>query len=93
MSYLIACKLKEIFILPALPKINCFTDNRSLKETVYTSNSIDDKRLLVDISRIREMVQLEDISVDWVKKENQLADALTKRGASTKNLLQALCNE
>ena len=89
-SYLVACKLKEIFGLEDRPNIQALTDSRSLRDAIHTSNSVEDKRLLVEISRLREMVSENEISVDWVDKTKQLADPLTKRSASTKLLLQVL---
>ena len=47
-------------------------------------------RLRVDIARLREMVAEGEIIVKWVEGKEQLADALTKRGASTLELLNVL---
>ena len=42
------------------------------------------------MSRVREMVREEEIKVFWLDAKDQLADALTKRGASTARLLEVL---
>ena len=47
-------------------------------------------RLRVDIARLREMVKCGEIDVQWVPTHRQLADSLTKAGASPKVLLDVL---
>ena len=42
------------------------------------------------MARLREMVSKEEIEVFWVEGGLQLADSLTKRGASTLKLLDVL---
>ena len=81
---------KEIFHLKKTPAIECFTDNKSLVEMLHTTKIISDMRLRVDVSKLREMVIIGEIKVDWVEGRNQLADTLTKRGASSDKLLKAL---
>ena len=83
--------LLEIFGMDDLSiPILCFTDNKSLFDNLQSSNIVQDPRLRVDIARIREMVQLGEIKVVWVDKKKQLADPLTKAGASTTRLLEVL---
>ena len=65
------CKQSEI-------TIECYIDNKSLKEAIYSTKSHTDKRLKIDLAVI------------WIAAENQLADCLTKSGSSTANLLNAL---
>ena len=89
-SYLIANLMQEIFLLPNLPKIKCVTDNKSLYETLKTTNVTKDLRLRVDIARLRQMEENGEITVSWVEGKNQLADCMTKSGASTSNLLDVL---
>ena len=66
------------------------TDNLSAKETLNSSKIVSDKRLRVEISRLREMVLRKEIVVKWIRNEEQLADCLTKRGASTAMLLETI---
>ena len=89
-GFLVACMIQEIFRLSSLPKIECITDNSSLVETLKTSKLTIDTRLRVDISRLREMIAHGEICASWVEGRQQLADALTKRGASTMQLLEVL---
>ena len=89
-GYLVASHLTELFRLKSFPEICCFVDNVSLKDTLNTSTIVSDKRLRVDIARLREMVFRKEIKVSWVEGKRQIADALTKRGASTEKLIHVL---
>lgn len=89
-GFLVSAMIQEIFKLPVLPGVECFTDNNSLRETLKTTNVITDRRLRVDIARIREMVKQEEIKVNWIKGSDQIADCLTKNGASTVKMLETL---
>ena len=67
------------------------TDNDSLEQSVNSTNSLEDKRLELDIAIIREMLEKKELAkVEWVSTAHQLADCLTKRGASSEKLLDAL---
>ena len=78
------CKQSEI-------TIECYIDNKSLKEAIYSTKSHTDKRLKIDLAVIKDMVLHQEIdAVIWIAAENQLADCLTKSGSSTANLLNAL---
>ena len=67
-----------------------FTDNKSLYDALNTSNLLLDKRLRVDISALREMNDRGEVSYHWVESSQQLADVLTKRGASKRKLFGVL---
>ena len=82
--------LFEIHKLDIMPSIKCLTDSKSLYEAVHTCNSLEDKSLCIEIARIREMKDLKELSIQWVKKKEQLADVMTKRGASPERLLEVL---
>ena len=87
---LVAALVQESFKLSFLPSVECCTDNSLLEETIHTSNIISDRRLRVDISRVREMVREEEIKVFWLDDKDQLASALTKCSAFTERLLELL---
>ena len=91
-SYLIANLIQEIFLIPNPPKIKCITDNKSLYETLKTTNVTKDLRLRVDIARLRQMEENGEINISWVEGNNQLADCMTKAGASTEKLFDDLEN-
>lgn len=65
-----------------------FCDNRNLVNAVHSSTNLEDKRLVIDISVLRDMIDQQELTAfTWVSTEWQIADALTKQGASTKLLL------
>ena len=65
-------------------KIGSITDNKSLFETLYSTKMTEDKRLRVDIAVLRERLGNGEIDkVHWVEISYQIADCLTKSGAST----------
>ena len=71
-------------------EIKCITDNQSLYETAHTSNTLTDKRLLFEISSIREMIDKEEIKLSWTPAKEQLSNVLTKTGVSGTQLIQVL---
>ena len=72
-------------------KIRCFVDNKSLVDALYSSRSVDDKRLRIDLAVLRDMLEHGDIAeVTWVETSQQLADCLTKKGASAEQLRAAV---
>lgn len=63
------------------------TDGDALKST----KSVSEKRLRLEVSSIKELVQTPKIEhVLWNNTKEQLADCLTKKGASPQQLLKAL---
>ena len=75
----------------SMKAIQCRTDNYSLYEAVHSMAAVLDKRLRVDIAIVREILAKGVIEeAVWVPREEQLADCLMKRGASTVKLLQVI---
>ena len=70
--------------------MSCKTDNSSLMETLHTTKLIKDMGLHVDIARLREMVQQNEILIEWIDGRLQLADVLPKAGASAARLVEVL---
>ena len=89
-GHLVAAMTQELFCLKRLPEIELITDSRSLQEHLESKKIIKDPRLRVDVARLREMNELGEITIKWVPSEMQLADSLTKRGASTDLLRKVL---
>ena len=67
--------------------IIAYTDNQSLHDTVHSTKQTFERRLIVHISFIREMVNNNQIQVIWVEKNKQISDVLTESGVSQKCLL------
>lgn len=74
----------------ALPII-CVTDNHSLVDAIKSTKPVSEKRLRLEISGIKELIQTQRVErIQWCNTKEQLADCLTKKGASTCQLLKAL---
>ena len=59
--------------------IKCYTDNKSLIDSIYFTKTVTQKRLQIDICIVREMIAKKEVtSVEWCKSESQLTDSLTK---------------
>ena len=61
-------------------------------EQWHSGTKQPDHRLRVEISAIREMKERGEIDLHWINKERQIADCLTKKGASCISLLTTLKN-
>lgn len=73
------------------PIVKCFIDNRSLADTLQSTKQVEDKLLRINMAVLRDMLQRGDIhSVSWVQSSLQLANVLTKRGASAEPLIAAI---
>ena len=89
-GYLIASMMAEIMNLPKLPIIQCFTDSKSLVENLKSTKAVSDKRLRVDVARLRQMIDRNEVCLHWVEGCNQIADSLKKRGAPFSKLFEVL---
>ena len=94
-SYWIANLLAEILCRQrearVMPQIECHTDSNQLYDAVYSLKLIEDRRLRIDMGLLQEMIQRKEISrINWVEKGKQLADSLTKFGASSAKLLEVI---
>ena len=75
-------------------QIECYTDNHQLYDSVYSIRPIQDKRLQIEIALLREMINKNEITkINWIENKHQLADSLTKYGASSEKLLNTLKNK
>ena len=71
--------------------IVCKVDNKSLVEALYSNKQVEGKRLRVEVNILKEMINRKEIlQVKWIPTNLQLANCLTKGGASAKSLLQAI---
>jgi hypothetical protein len=86
---LIAKMIEEVF-KSATIQVECRTDSKSLIDHLQTSHVIQDSRLRVDIARLKEMIELNEIKLCWIPGNEQLADPLTKAGASPHRLVEVL---
>ena len=76
---------------PKAIKIEAFIDNNDAYEAIYSTKQMMKGRLRIDIGAIKEMIENKEVeAVAWIPAKYQLADCLTKRGASTRSLLQTI---
>ena len=72
-------------------KIICLTDCKSLYEAVKSQKSVREKRLRIEISGLKESLEQGWIDgLNWISTKDQLADCLTKKGASPVKLMSVL---
>ena len=65
--------------------------NTTLHHAVKSSKQIADKRPSIDLVMIKEKCENKEIeNIIWINKEKQIADSLTKKGASCEKLIQAI---
>ena len=82
---------KEIFNVEMM-KVTCVTDSKSLYENLQSTHIVEDSRIRVDIARIKEMIEVGEVEMKWVPTAEQLADPMTKQGASAHRLMEVLGN-
>ena len=69
----------------------CITDSKSLHDAVYSSKEITEKRLKIELCKIRESLEKGEIeTVIWVNSKDQQADCVTKEGASREKLYEEI---
>ena len=74
-----------------LLSILALVDSKSLCDAIYSTKLVDDKRLRIDIAALQQLCGQKKIEeIKWCTSEKQLANALTKRGASATQLLEVL---
>ena len=87
---LLSNQVAEIIKCRPLP-IRILTDNESLVNAAYSTTSVEEKRLRIDVASLREMIHSKSIyDVKWVPTNKQLADCLTKQGAKSDQLLAVI---
>ena len=87
------CELLQFDERSAIIPIVCIIDNKSLYDAIHSTKTVTEKRLKVDICLLRDMLSKNEIEIVWKPTKLQLADGLTKTGASKGKLLEALSFE
>ena len=80
----------EVTLITQNSQVVALTDNLSLHEAASTTTLISDRRLRIELSAIREMQDRQEIDLQWIPKEKQLSDVMTKKGASAETLKASL---
>ena len=81
---------EEIQLMSDKSTIRMITDSRSLFDAANTTSLITDRRLRVEMSAIRESKEKGEIQIVWTSGDKQLADCLTKKGASPLTLQEVI---
>ena len=79
----------EIFDSISLPLI-AKVDNKSLVVSLHSTHAVEEKLLRLNMASIKQLMEEHEINVSWIAGEFQLADCLTKRGASGEKLLAVM---
>ena len=67
--------------------IEAITDSKSLYESSYSTKSLLDRRLRIDMSILREYIINDKCVISWVPSGDQLADFFTKEGVEDTMLI------
>ena len=71
--------------------IDAFVDNQSVEDSLYSTKSVDDKQLRIDIGSIKQMLNTEEVAkIQWIPGDKMIANGLTKQGAQTYDLLRTV---
>ena len=71
--------------------ITIVTDSKSVVDGLKSNKPVSEKRLRFDMNSIKEAIQESQLKcVKWVDTKKQLADSLTKQGASPHHLYEAI---
>ena len=71
--------------------IEIYTDNKSLHDSIISKKNVLEKRLRIDIAMFLELYEQKRITkIQHINTNKQIANSLTKKGASTKELLNML---
>ena len=82
--------IRQLTKASELPII-AIVDNKSVVEAVHSTKMVDDKRLRIDIGAVKQSLEKREIqAVKWCPGNFQLANCMTKRGASGLQLLSVL---
>ena len=73
--------------------IEIYTDSKSLYDAIKSKKNVLEKRLRIDIATLGEVFERKIIkNIHNTSTKTNLANALTKKGASTKEILDLLQN-
>lgn len=85
----IAELIRNVFQIPDMA-IDTFVycDNKNLVNAVHSCTNLDDRRLVIDVSTLRDQLQQKELTdFVWVSTKSQIADTFTKQGAPDKQLI------
>ena len=81
---------REVFIKPPKEPPKCLTDNKNLYKTSGTSHVLAERRLEIEMAVLRDMIDKQEVTMEWTQTENQLGDILTKKGVNNNQLREVI---
>ena len=73
--------------------VNLYTDSKNVVNAVNSTSMVDDPRLRIEVSSLKESLEKGEVtSLIHIPGKNMLANCMTKKGASAKDLLQVIRN-
>ena len=95
MTVYLSVVISDILKLPSgSVKTLVLCDNNNLVTAAHSTTNLEDKRLIIDISVLRDLLNRGELSeFRWVSTKLQIANSLTKAGACDKDLTQILNNK
>ena len=73
--------------------INTYTDAKNVKRSVYSTSLVEDPRLRIEIATLQESIEKGELNqLACIPGKHMIANCLTKKGASAKDLLSILQN-
>jgi len=71
--------------------IDANIDSKNLHNVIHSTKPVTEKRLRIDVAAIKQMVEKKEVNqVKWVPTQLQIADCLSKRGASCSNMMRII---
>ena len=71
-------------------QIRCSVDNKSLVDSLISQKLTDDRHLRINMASLNDLILKEKINIQWIQSADQLANCLTKCGASNKSIIDSL---
>ena len=73
--------------------VHMYTDSKNAKKAVYSTSLVDDPRLRTEIAMLCESIQKGEINkLFLIPGKMMIANCMTKKGASSRDLLEVLRN-
>lgn len=71
--------------------IKAYIDSKNIHSAIHSTKTVSEKRLRLDIAALKQMLHRKDTEeVSWIESSKQLADCLSKKGASSSKLVNIL---
>ena len=70
--------------------IHCLVDNKSLTDSIMSQKLTDDRHLRINMAALNDLITRENVKVRWIPSPNQLANPLTKAGASGREMIRSI---